>query len=223
MASSGTLFLDEIGEMPVQLQVKLLRVLQERKLQRLGGVGSIPIDVRIVAATNKNLEEQVKSKQFREDLFYRLHVIHIELPPLRERAEDIPHLAALFIKDISQRIGKPVRGVTEEALAVLTNYQYPGNIRELENIIERAIILCDAEELSENDFPLQRERVRQEHGETPKSVKSGSLRELEREAVVNALLRHEGKRQPAADELGITRRTLLNKIKEYGIEAKEKR
>ena len=217
MASSGTLFLDEIGEMPVQLQVKLLRVLQERKLQRLGGVGSIPIDVRIIAATNKNLEEQVKLKQFREDLFYRLNVINIELPPLRERTEDIPHLAVRFVKDISQRTGKTVRGITEEALTVLTTYSFPGNIRELENIIERAVILCDEEELSEKDFPLQ-----QAGAGPPKSVKSGSLRELEREAIVNALLRHEGRRQAAADELGITRRTLLNKIKEYSIEAKEK-
>jgi two-component system response regulator AtoC len=211
LASKGTLFLDEIGEMPLHLQVKLLRVIQDKNIQRLGGVGTIPIDVRIVAATNKNLEQEVEAGRFREDLYYRLNVIRIEIPPLRERPDDVPLLAAEFIQNMQERSGKRVRGITDGALGMLKQYRFPGNVRELENLIERAVILSDSEMLTENDFLIHRE------DKQARKVPKGSLQDIEREAIVQALYRHEGKRQAAADELGITRRTLLNKIKEYGI------
>jgi len=212
LASSGTLFLDEIGDMPLHLQVKLLRVLQDRKIQRLGGTGVIPVDVRIIAATNADLEQRVASGRFREDLFYRLNIIRIELPPLRARRDDIPRLAGHFVRKMSSRTGSSVAGITPGAIRLLQSYRFPGNVRELENIIERAVILSETSELSENDFAslsAQSRRV---------EVPQGTLRELERLAILEALRRNEGRRIAAASELGISRRTLLNKIKEYDME-----
>ena len=210
MAAGGTLFLDEIGEMPLHLQVKLLRVIQERRLQRLGGTTTIPIDARMVAATNRDLESRVKEGQFREDLYYRLNVIQLALPPLRERPEDIALLAGHFIQRYRERTGSGVSGITAEAVERLQSYRFPGNVRELENLIERAMILADGSELQPRDFPI---------GEpVSRTPRRGTLRDMEREAIVEALHRHEGHRQNAADELGITRRTLLNKIKEYDLD-----
>lgn len=210
LAAGGTLFLDEIGEMPVHLQVKLLRVIQDRKLQRLGGTGSIPIDARIVAATNRDLQAQVNEGAFREDLYYRLNVIQLQVPPLRERPEDIAQLAAYFVRRYRERTRSEVIGVSPESIARLQNYRFPGNVRELENLIERAMILADGTELQPRDFPI---------GEpTGRKPRVGTLSDMEREAVVEALHRHEGHRQNAADELGITRRTLLNKINEYELD-----
>ena len=210
MAAGGTLFLDEIGEMPLHLQVKLLRVIQERRLQRLGGTTTIPIDARMVAATNRDLESRVKEGQFREDLYYRLNVIQLALPPLRERPEDIALLAGHFIQRYRERTGSGVSGITAEAVERLQSYRFPGNVRELENLIERAMILADGSELQPRDFPI---------GEpVSRTPRRGTLRDMEREAIVEALHRHEGHRQNAADELGITRRTLLNKTKEYDLD-----
>lgn len=210
LAAGGTLFLDEIGEMPIHLQAKLLRVLQDRTLKRLGGTSSIPIDARIITATNRDLPARVASGDFREDLFYRLNVIQLELPPLRRRPEDVAALAAHFIRRYRERTGSSVSGISTEAILRLQSYRFPGNVRELENLIERAMILADSDELGPHDFPLG--------GGAEKPVRRGTLREMEKEAIVAALHRHEGHRTHAAEELGITRRTLLNKVKEYEID-----
>lgn len=151
-AQGGTLFLDEIAELPLHLQVKLLRAIQERKIQRLGSVKSIPIDVRILAATNRDLEKDVKEGKFREDLYYRINVIRVRLPPLRERKEDIPLLVGRFIRRFSQASARKITGISKEALELLLRYDFPGNIRELENAIERACILAESDVLSIQDF-----------------------------------------------------------------------
>ena len=212
-ASSGTIFLDEIGEAPPYLQVKLLRVLQEKKIQRLGGTGIIPVDTRILAATNRNLEAMVKDGDFREDLFYRLNVIRIEMPPLRDRMKDLPGLASDLLEKIGRRTGKPVSGITEAALEKLSTYSFPGNIRELENLLERSVILSDTDIIDAHDIdlPLFTEQAQ-------RKPLRGTLAELEKEAVIEALFRNEGHRDRTAAELGITRRTLLNKMKAYGID-----
>ncbi|MCP4401415.1 MAG: sigma-54-dependent Fis family transcriptional regulator [bacterium] len=209
-ASSGTLFLDEIGEMPIHLQVKLLRVLQEREVQRLGSTKSIPIDVRILAATNKDLEEQIRKGLFREDLFYRLNIVRIVVPPLRERKEDIPVLAGHFLKKSGQKLGKSVNAFETEALRALQNYSFPGNVRELENLVERALIFAETGDIRLKDLDL-----------SPKiptnRMKPGTLEEAQKQIVVETLRRWEGNRTRAAKELGIDRKTLLNKIKDYGL------
>jgi two-component system, NtrC family, response regulator AtoC len=212
VATGGTLFLDEIGEMPLPLQVKLLRVLQDRRIQRLGATTSIPIDIRLIAATNADLKQRISDGSFREDLFYRLNVIHLHLPPLRERPEDIPVLVGHFLGKLRGRGGVSVSGIDTEAIRMLQSYPFPGNVRELENIVERAAILTDSETLRAADFAfLSGGPV------TADPEPAGSLRDLEKRAIIAALRRHEGKRQATSDELGITRRTLLNKIKEYGL------
>ena len=220
LASGGTLFLDEIGDMPLSLQVKILRVLQERKISRLGGTEAIPINARIVAATNKNLEEMVKAGTFREDLFYRLNVVRIVLPPLRERREDIPLLAAYIIRKLSRDMPSRITGFTPEAIEALKSHEFYGNVRELENIIERAMIFSDSNTIDVNDLDLRSSVYlsmdkKVESGGNTQDIKS--LRELEREAIVSALHRWEGNRTKASEELGITRRTLISKIKEYDI------
>lgn len=219
LASGGTLFLDEIGDMPLSLQVKILRVLQEKKMTRLGGTETIPINARIVAATNKNLEEMVKDGSFREDLFYRLNVVRIEIPPLRERREDIPLLAAYIIKKLSRDMSSRITGFTPEAVEMLKNHNFYGNVRELENIIERAMIFSDSETIDVKDLDLRssvsRDMEKKEDLRPLSDAKS--LRDLERDAIVAALHRWEGNRTKASEELGISRRTLISKIKEYGI------
>ncbi len=221
-AAGGTLFLDEIGEMPLHLQVKLLRVLQDRRLQRVGGTTTIPIDVRIVAATNRDLKQAIAEGVFREDLYYRLNVIELHLPALRERPEDIAELAGVFLDRIRRRGGPDVAGIAPDAIRLLTQYRFPGNIRELENIIERAVLLADSRELGPRDFAFL--GVVGPSGTEPRTVPPAampegpvSLAELERVAIERALLRNEGHRERTATELGITRRTLLNKIREYEI------
>ncbi|HOJ98320.1 MAG TPA: sigma-54 dependent transcriptional regulator [Termitinemataceae bacterium] len=234
LASGGTLFLDEIGDMPLHLQVKLLRVLQDRKLIRLGGSRPIPIDVRIIAATNKNLEEAVREGRFREDLYYRLAVIRLHIPPLREQKEDIPVLAQRFTERFARELGRYPRRLSAEVLQFLDRYPFPGNVRELENAIERAVILSEGEEIKIEDFsfagPWQASPPAFSGMGTPAAVgepprnpsglsgfEGRSLQELEREAIRLALLRNGGHREKTAQELGITRRTLLNKIREYGL------
>ncbi len=212
-ASRGTLFLDEIGDMPLHLQVKLLRVLQDQKIQRLGSTRTLPIDVRIIAATNSKLEELVKSGQFRDDLYYRLNVIRIELPPLKERNEDLPDLVSHFLRRLSEKVGKTVSSLSSEALEAIKAYSFPGNIRELENILERAVILAESDSIQIADLGIGPESK----GGAQKSKPRGTLKEIERQVIQEALQRWEGKRQAVADELGINRRTLLNKMKEYGL------
>ena len=211
LASSGTLFLDEIGDMPINLQVKLLRVLQERKIQRLGGTSKLPIDVRILSATNKIPEDLIQQGLFREDLYYRLNVIRIELPSLKERREDILLLVGYFITKYAEIIGKAVHSMAPDALNILQNYHFPGNIRELENIIERAVIMADSDTITVKDLAVSLT--------TPKAfAQKGTLDEIQKKAILEALLRWEGNRTKAAEELGITRQTIINKIKEYGLE-----
>jgi two-component system response regulator AtoC len=231
LASSGTLFLDEIGEMPPALQVKLLRVLQERKITRLGGTQPIPINARIIAATNKVLEAQVREGLFREDLFYRLNVVRIEIPPLRDRKEDIVVLAARILRRLNRQMGLSVQGLSEQALDALKAYSFPGNVRELENVLERAVIFAEGSELRAEDLEL-RGVVLHEEKQTPATHQNVSasgyvndqtgepltLKEIETRAIIMALHRWEGNRTHAAKELGISRRTLINKIAENDLE-----
>ena len=210
-ASGGTLFLDEIGDMPLHLQVKLLRAIQEKTVQRVGSVKQIKLDVRIIAATNRSLEKDVKSGSFREDLFYRLNVVRMHLPPLRDRKEDLPLLCGTFISEMNSKMGRSVEGIAVDALEQLKKYSFPGNIRELENLIERAFILAEGSELSSADFALT--------AALPKAASPvGTLKDIEKDAIKSALARWEGARSRVAEELGIDRKTLFNKIKEYRLE-----
>jgi two-component system response regulator AtoC len=217
LASAGTLFLDEIGDMPLALQVKLLRVLAERRVQRLGGTMPIPVDARLIAATNRDLGALVADGRFREDLYYRLNVVRLEVPPLRERRADLPELAGRLIRRLNARLGKAVRGVQPEALEALQNYPFPGNVRELENLLERAMIFAESDTLSATDLALPAAPRPAPAAGGREQGSPRTLESLEKEAVIAALRRWEGRRTRAAAELGISRRTLLNKIKEYGI------
>lgn len=240
LASGGTLFLDEIGEMPLAMQVKLLRVLQDRTLTRVGGTRSIPIDVRIIAATNRNLEDMVQDGSFREDLYFRINVIRLRLPALRERPRDIVPLAGFFLARLAREMKKNITGISAESLRLLESYPFPGNIRELENSLERAVILCDGDTLEPKDFALEgrlRGVLGNDAGDHARGSDNGvavegsrnpasgaspagaplSVREAERRAVIQALERNGGHRERTAKELGISRRTLLTKIKEYGL------
>ncbi|MCF0238217.1 MAG: sigma-54-dependent Fis family transcriptional regulator [Sphaerochaetaceae bacterium] len=220
LSSGGTLFLDEIGDMPMQLQVKILRVLQERTITRLGGTEPMPINARIVCATNKNLEEMVKEGTFREDLFYRLNVIRIEIPPLRERKDDIPLLCAWIISKMNKNMGRHITGLTPEAMEKLKNHSFYGNIRELENVLERAAIFTDGTIIPEDAIELRGVSLRKEEDVVSDTEDFSviSLRDLEKQAIEKALRRWEGNRTKASEELGISRRTLINKISEFNLE-----
>lgn len=224
LASGGTLFLDEIGEMPSSLQVKILRVLQERTITRLGGTQPIPINARIVCATNRNLEDMVREGSFREDLFYRLNVVRIHVPPLRERKEDIPLLVSWILKKLNSRMGRQFTGLTPEAMEKLKEYRFHGNIRELENILERAAIFTDGSIIGEDELDLRANGLEPSFGEETScgglafGDEAVSLKDIEKQAIERALRRWEGNRTKAADELGITRRTLINKIAEFGLD-----
>ncbi|MDR2537368.1 MAG: sigma-54 dependent transcriptional regulator [Treponema sp.] len=226
LAGNGCLFLDEIGEMPMPLQVKLLRVLQERKIRRLGGVSDIPVTARIVSATNRNLEDMVKKGAFREDLYYRINVFRIELPPLRERRDDIPPLAEHLTRKLASRMGRLAPKLTDEAIERLRAYSWSGNIRELENVLERALIFCNGTTIESADLDLRsvpHVATRVTASTTTSAATGGatnsarSLDSIEREAVKAALLQCKGNRTRAAEQLGISRKTILNKIKAYGL------
>jgi len=210
LAHGGTIFLDEIGEMPVALQAKLLRVIQERTFERVGGSREIRADVRVLAATNRDLEKDVRDGRFREDLYYRLHVFPVQLPPLRERNDAIPLLTDYFVERFGRQIGKRVQGVSPEALTILQSYRWPGNIRELQNVIERAVILCRGA-ISVADLPATLSACDSDAQEL------GTLKDLEREAILSALEKTGGNRRRAAEELGLSRRTLQYRLKEYGL------
>ena len=221
LASGGTLFLDEIGDMPLSLQVKILRVLQERKITRLGGTMQMPINARIVAATNKDLEEMVREGSFREDLFYRLNVVRIHIPPLRERRSDIPLLAAYIVSKYNRQMGMRITGFAPDALEALKNHPFYGNVRELENVIERAMIFADGSVIGLDDLDLRCAMIKKPAERPDDQVhlpEALSLRDIERNAIINALHRWEGNRTRAAEELGISRRTLISKIAEYSID-----
>lgn len=211
LSREGTLFLDEIGDMPLHLQVKLLRVLQEKRIQRLGSTQSIPVNARIISATNRNLDLKVSRGEFREDLFYRLNVVRIEMPPLRERKEDIPLIVGQLLKKLKLKIGREVKEISPEALQGLQAYDFPGNIRELENIIERAFIFAEGDTIKHSDLQIPALL-------SARLIKPATLKESEKRSIIEALHRWEGNRTRTAAELGITRRTLWNKIKEYGLD-----
>jgi DNA-binding NtrC family response regulator len=212
LAQGGTIFLDEIGDMPLSLQAKLLRIIQERKFERVGGTREMPADVRIIAATHRDLETEVREKRFRDDLFYRLNVFPIRLPPLRERKDALPLLADYFIGRFARITGKSTREVSKEAMTALAEYNWPGNIRELQNVIERAVILGD-EMIRLKDLPASLV----EPAVMEPEDRHGSLKSLEREAILKALDHAGGNRRKAALELGISKRTLQYRLKEYGL------
>jgi DNA-binding NtrC family response regulator len=217
LAHEGTLFIDEVGEMTLAAQVKLLRVIQEHEFERVGGTRTIKSDVRIVAATNKNLEEQVKKDRFREDLFYRLNVVNIHLPPLRERREDIESLARHFLEKYVRETGKKVEALAPRALSALLAYDWPGNVRELQNVMERAVVLAKERIITPRDFPQGFQSPDQICLELPQ--KEGNLTEiledLERQLIVQTLRREEGSQTRAARVLGIKRTTLRYKMEKY--------
>lgn len=218
LANGGTLFLDEVSEMSSATQVKLLRVLQEREFEPLGSTKTIHVDIRLITATNKDLEAEVREGRFREDLFYRLNVIPIRLPSLRERREDIPLLAEHFFRHYQEKNRSSVRGYLPKTMDTLIRYDWPGNIRELENTVERAILLCRSEYIMPEDLPLTVQGA--QNGAQPMvSVPPGMpLKEVEREVIVQTLEETGGNRTQTARVLGISRKTLQNKIKEYGID-----
>lgn len=218
-ADGGTLFLDEIGEMPISLQAKLLRALQQGEVQRVGSDVSDHVDVRVIAATNRDLRIEVSEKRFREDLYFRLNVISIEVPPLRERTDDIPMLAAHFLARFTERNRKIVKGFSPQSMDMLLRYPWPGNVRELENAVERAVILCSGDLITSKELPL----VISGATESPvssKQLSKGSfagmpLDEIERKAIRDTLRETGDNKSEAARKLGITRATLHNKLRKY--------
>jgi len=215
LADRGTLFLDEIGDIPPTTQVKLLRVLQEGEFERVGAEETIKVDVRIIAATNQNLPQAIREKRFREDLFYRLNVVNLELPPLRERREDIPLLAQYLLRKY-RKLNKQVEGISEEALDCLISYYWPGNIRELENTIERAVILAKEPLIKKEDLSLPSGDIVSLSKESF-SLGSKSLRKVERNLLATVLEETKWNLSKAAQILEISRITLYSKIKEYGL------
>jgi two-component system, NtrC family, response regulator HydG len=214
-ATGGTLFLDEISELPISLQAKLLRVLQEKEIRRVGGTRSIPVDVRVIAATNLDLAGEVKAKRFREDLYYRLNVIEVHMPALRERTEDIPLLAMHFVKKYAEPMKKNVAGLTEGALALLMDYAWPGNVRELENVIERGVTLTRGEKIGSEDLPpALRGDSGDRHMIEEAAEKTRTLGEVERAYILRVMEKTAGNKYQAAQILGIDRKTLYRKLDE---------
>ncbi len=219
-ADGGTLFLDEIGELPLGLQVKLLRVLEDEKIRRLGEARDLKVDVRIIAATHRDLQAETKAGRFREDLFYRLNVLPIHVPPLRERRDDIPLLIDHFVTRNNSRLGTTIRGLDTEARRLLYEYAWPGNVRELENTIERAMVLSEGDQIIAADLP---ERIREARDPVQMQLASGELsvkktmRIIEEILIRRALQKTKGNRTRAAEILEISHRALLYKIKDYQI------
>ena len=216
MANSGTIFLDEIGEISQQVQIKILRVLQDKKFERVGGEQTLEVDVRIISATNKTLKEEIEAGRFREDLYYRLNVVNIHVPPLRERKEDIPLLVHTFLEEFSRENNKNIEAIDKSAMQALHNYTWPGNIRELRNCIESAVVMAKGEKITLDDLPPhiaagdENDYVKIEVG-TP-------LEDAEKEVIQATLNRENGNKTRAAEILGIGRKTLHRKINEYGLE-----
>jgi DNA-binding NtrC family response regulator len=214
LADGGTLFLDEVGEIPIELQAKFLRVLEEERLRRLGGKSEIMVDVRVISATNKDLKDEIKGSRFREDLYFRLNVFHINLAPLKERREDIPILVQHFIDRFSRDAGKKLQGVSPQAMKLLTDYAWPGNIRELRNTLERAVILCGAGTIEAEHLPGE---LAAGGGESAylKLPYGLPLREIEKEYILATLVRLQNNKARTAQALGISEKTLYNKLYRY--------
>ncbi|MEJ5173463.1 MAG: sigma-54 dependent transcriptional regulator [Hydrogenothermaceae bacterium] len=222
LAGEGTLFLDEIGEMPLYMQAKLLRVLQEREFYRIGGKSPIPMRCRVISATNRNLEKMVENKEFREDLFYRINVIHIKLPPLRERKEDIPLLAKKFLEKFSILNDKNIIGIDDDAMDILMNYNWPGNVRQLENVIERAVVLCQSEFIKPEHLPKRLREQQNDENFKPfnldvKSKEKLNLFEIEKNIILKILQEENFNQTRTAERLGISRKQLRTKMKNYGL------
>ncbi|MFO0753051.1 MAG: sigma-54 dependent transcriptional regulator [Thermodesulfovibrionales bacterium] len=213
VADKGTLFLDEIGEMPIGLQAKLLRFLDSGEFRRVGGNKALKVDVRVIAATNKDLTQLIREGSFRQDLYYRLNVININIPPLRERKEDILELARHFLLKYSQKLSKSVTDFTPKALELLHDYHWPGNVRELENVVERAVILCDSGTVGEEDLSIP-----EASSSFKKNESYSSLEEMEKEYILKVLRDTEGNQSKASQILGIDRKTLYLKLKKFGID-----
>jgi two-component system response regulator HydG len=219
LADGGSIFLDEISEMDPAMQAKLLRVTQEREFERVGGMKTIEADVRIISATNKDLEQEIREGRFREDLFYRLNVISVPLPPLRERKEDITLLAEHFLSIYSEKNRRLMKGFHPKALDLLMRYDWPGNIRELENTIERSVIMARGDHISPADLPVNIQALGGELEDDNTGVLPGwSMREVEKDLIIKTLEQTNGNKTKAAEILGINRKTLQNKIREYKIE-----
>jgi DNA-binding NtrC family response regulator len=213
LADGGTIFLDEIGDISLSTQIKILRVLQERQFERVGGVKTITVDVRIVTATNKDLLEEITKGTFREDLYYRLNVVHVEVPPLRERMEDIPLLLTAFLDQINKENNTDVKGFTPEAKSALYRYDWPGNIRELRNCVEAAIVLCKGEFVELNDLPPN---ISKNNESQSISLDIGlSLAEVEKQVILTTLNNCKGNKSKTAEVLKIGRKTLHRKLEEY--------
>ncbi len=214
-ADGGTLFLDEVSEIPVSVQIKLLRFLQERELERVGGNETLKVDVRVVAATNRNLKQRVDEGKFREDLYYRLKVVQLDVPPLRVRRSDIPLLAHAFLRKYAGQNDRPVQGLSEEALQHLMIYPWPGNVRELENAIERAVVMCENELIQREDLPTSAHGDLQ-NGSVMALIPGITMSELERVAILRTLDAVDGSTARAAEILGISQRKIQYRVKEWG-------
>lgn len=209
--------MDEIGDISAPVQVRLLRFLQEREFQRVGGNQTIRSDVRIISATNRDLETKVKEGTFREDLFYRLNVVVMEIPPLRERKEDVPLLIDHFLKRFAAENGKSITGITHEARDLLLKYDYPGNVRELENIIERAVVITRNPVVSLDDLPFTEEKIYADEAEKKGGLLRGSIEEMERKLILAAMQNAGDHQTKAAEILGISERMLRYKLKKFGL------
>ncbi|MGF1583294.1 MAG: sigma-54 interaction domain-containing protein [Gemmataceae bacterium] len=224
-ADKGTLFLDEIGEMELGLQSKLLRFLQERTLQRVGSQTSINVDVRVLAATNRDLAQRVEDGEFRQDLYYRLHVVPVHVPPLSERKEDIPLLAARFLDKAASRYQKDVVGFSKEAIQQLKGYAWPGNVRQLENMVERLVILNQGSTIEADALPEEIQQQSHSNNENTQPTDDNSelrpIEEIEKQAILDALKRAEGNVRAAAKLLGLGHATVYRKIKAYQIDLKK--
>ncbi|MFO1406507.1 MAG: sigma-54 dependent transcriptional regulator [Steroidobacteraceae bacterium] len=222
-AEGGTLFLDEVADLPLHMQVKLLRVIQEKKVRPVGETREIPVDVRILSATHRKLDELVKAGRFREDLYYRINVIELRVPPLRERLDDVPQLVEVLVEKVSRQIGVPRPSISDEALEKLLGYAYPGNVRELENILERAVTLCVGDVVRPDDIQLRQGSTNVDLADYDDDTATvdgleGQLAHIERDAIVRALEQTRYNKTRAAELLGITFRQLRYRIKKLGIE-----
>jgi DNA-binding NtrC family response regulator len=220
-ADRGTLFLDEVGEMPLDLQVKLLRLIQEREIEKIGAPAPAKVDVRIIAATNRNLRAMIENGTFRDDLYYRLAVIPLELPPLRERLEDVPELTAIFFQGARERMNRPQLALPPSLLPYFSSYRWPGNVRELENVVERLVVLSRGDEITVEELPdfLRRERSPLEAIQLDLPPDGISLEEVERELVLRALRRFDWNQTRAAEYLHISRKTLIYRMEKFGLRA----
>jgi DNA-binding NtrC family response regulator len=227
VADGGTIFLDEIGDMPAETQAKVLRVLQERSFERVGGTRPIQVDVRVVAATHRNLEEEVEAGRFREDLYYRLKVVELSLPQLRERSEDVPALAQRFLEQVNERLGRDKQRISEDALARLVRHGWPGNVRELRNVLEQASVLASGDVIEEGDLHLdgpQRSAAAptQDDSDVPFSeAKKRTVERFERDFLLRALRANGGNISRAAESIGMVRQSLQQKIRELGLRSED--